>query len=98
MNVIQQIPDWFNGSIGDEKETVSNPFTGESIELSPLEVAIYDLCMGANMVAERLDVKFQQTLKREDLNPKAVPFWETVRNCTSWFREHNAKAYMVLLD
>tara|TARA_R110002167_G_scaffold36305_1_gene115089 strand:+ start:235 stop:480 length:246 start_codon:yes stop_codon:yes gene_type:complete len=55
---------------------VSNPFSGNSIELNGTELSMYDLCTGS----ERLGT------------------FDTVRICLDWFRKHNAKAYMVLLD
>ena len=98
MSKIQKIPKWFNGTIGTENETISNPFTGESIELNPLEVAIYDLVIGSNMIATELDYKYFKTLNSSDLNPKAKGLWDLVQLGNSWFRKNNAKAYMVLLD
>jgi len=59
-----------------EPVEVTNPFSGESIVLSPLEVAVYDVTMGANMMGR----------------------YDLVRKGIDWFRKHNAKAYMVLLD
>tara|TARA_R110001592_G_scaffold150456_1_gene376449 strand:- start:2059 stop:2352 length:294 start_codon:yes stop_codon:yes gene_type:complete len=93
-----KIPNWFKGTVGDENEVVKNPFTKESIELNPLEVAIYDFTMGSNMMAEQLDIKFNKTLNPNDLNPNAQGLWQNVRNGIGWFRKNNAKAYMVLLD
>ena len=58
----QEAPKWFDGYIGTESEYVKNPFTGEGIELNPLEVAIYDLIMGANQIAESMDRKFTKTM------------------------------------
>ena len=94
----QEVPKWFDGVIGTESEYVKNPYTGEGIELNPLEVAIYDLTMGANHIAEMMDKKFTQTMNPDYLNPNAQKYWEIVRNGISWFRQNNAKAYMVLLD
>lgn len=59
-----------------EPVEVTNPFSGESIVLTPLEVAVYDVTMGANMMGR----------------------YDLVRKGIDWFRQHNAKAYMVLLD
>jgi hypothetical protein len=91
-------PIWFRGTVGKENEIVSNPFTKKSIELNPLEVAIYDFTIGSNMIAEQIDSKFNKTLNPNDLNPNAQPLWENVRNGNGWFRINNPKAYMVLLD
>lgn len=91
-------PSWFKGTVGKINEVVRNPYTGESIELNPLEVAIYDFTMGSNYVAEKLDRKFTQSANPDDLNPKAQQHWEDVRRGIGWFRANNPKAYMVLLD
>ena len=40
----------FNCIIGETGEKVTNPFSGESIFLSPEAVAVYDTIMGANYV------------------------------------------------
>ena len=45
----QTTPKWFDGFILEEPEIIANPYSGESVELNPLEVAIYDLCKGAEM-------------------------------------------------
>ena len=44
-----ELPDWFDGEIYDEGALVSNPFTGDSIELNNKELSMYDLIMGAQM-------------------------------------------------
>jgi hypothetical protein len=51
----QEMPKWFNGQVYSEGDTVSNPFTGDSIELTAEELSMYDLIMGAQMV-QRYDV------------------------------------------
>ena len=51
----QVMPKWFNGVVYSEGERVSNPFTGESVELTAEELSMYDLIMGAQMV-QRYDV------------------------------------------
>ena len=91
-------PDWFGGFVGTKHQTRTNPYSGESYELNPLELAIYDFTIGANEIATSMDAKYLKTLKEEDRNPDAEKFWDFVRKGNSWFREHNAKAYMVLLD
>ena len=44
------MPKWFNGQVYSEGDTVSNPFTGDSIELTAEELSMYDLIMGAQML------------------------------------------------
>ena len=39
------LPDWFNGTVYEEGETITNPFSGESYDLNAGEVSMYDLIM-----------------------------------------------------
>lgn len=48
----QEMPKWFNGQVYSEGDTVSNPFTGDSIELTAEELSMYDLIMGAQMLSD----------------------------------------------
>ena len=43
--------------IGVENEVVTNPYSGESMELCPEAVALYDLIKGAEMVADYANVE-----------------------------------------
>ncbi len=48
----------FDGlTIGTKPETVKNPFSGESIELCPAAVALYDLIKGAEMIGDYRNVE-----------------------------------------
>ena len=48
MNKINStLPDWFNGTIYDEGDTITNPFSGDSIKLNAAELSMYDLILGA---------------------------------------------------
>ena len=67
----------------DEPEEVSNMFTGEAVMLPPDAVAVYDMIIGFQMVAEKSN-------KDEH--------WDIVRAGLDWFRKHEPRAYMVLLD
>ena len=51
----QEMPKWFNGQVYSTGDTVSNPFTGDSVELTAEELSMYDLIMGAQML-QRYDV------------------------------------------
>jgi hypothetical protein len=51
----QKLPKWFNGTIYEEGETVTNPFSGESYELNNLELSMYDLIIGSQLV-EKYDL------------------------------------------
>jgi len=75
----------------DNKDyTRRNRFTGESFELTPEECKKHD------------DIFYYEALAT--LEDKQAGFdgtsklWDKVRSNLDWFREHNAKAYMVLLD
>ena len=78
----QPIPDWFNGDIYLEGDIVRNRFSGEEYELNNVELSMYDFVMGASIIAE-------MGLDTDIIN---------LRKGLDWFRQHNPKAYMVLLD
>ena len=42
----QTLPKWFTGALYTSGDTVTNPFSGESYELSPAELSIYDFIIG----------------------------------------------------
>ena len=58
----QQAPKWFKGYIYSEGETVTNPFSGQSIELTAVELSIYDFIMGAQMFAN--SAKIQKEVRK----------------------------------
>ena len=72
-----------------ELETVKNPLSGQSIAMPRFAVAVYDVTMGSNHLAERYDAKH---------GTGTAPAWNDVRKGLDWFRRHFAKEYMVLLD
>ena len=72
-----------------EMETVKNPFSGESIAMPKFAVAVYDVIMGSNMMAQKYDSVHGWG---------SSPEWNTVRKGLDWFRQHFAEEYMVLLD
>ena len=72
-----------------EMEEVKNPFSGESIALPRFAVAVYDVTMGSNHLAEMHDSKH---------GTGTAPQWNTVRKGLDWFRRYFSKEYMVLLD
>ena len=76
------IVDNTDGSL-DDWLTVINPFSKESYRLSPVEEAVYSVIMGSQMIPGYIT------------NPELQ---KDVRKGLDWFRENNAKAYMVLLD
>ena len=72
-----------------EMETITNPFSGESIAMPKFAVAVYDVIMGSNLIAEKYD---------QAHGMGTSPDWKLVRKGLDWFRQYFAKEYMVLLD
>jgi hypothetical protein len=77
------LPKWFDGTVYETGDTVTNPFSGESYELNNLELSMYDFVMGCAMMPSNM------------ISDKIIKNWQ---DGLSWFRTHNSKAYMVLLD
>ena len=82
----QKLPKWFTGMLYTAGETVSNPFTGESIELTAVELSLYDFIMGCNMVFAKAPNRVNDDMIRD------------FDRALTWFRINNPEAYMVLLD
>jgi len=80
----QKLPKWFDGEVYEKGGVVQNRFGGEEIELNNIELSMYDLVMGASIIAEMglCDNKIIKDLRRG----------------LDWFRTHSPTAYMVLLD
>ena len=78
------LPKWFDGQIYNKGETVSNPYTGESIDLTAEELSMYDFIKGAEFVMSGMSA-----------NTKLI---NEMRKGLDWFRRANPEAYMVLLD
>ena len=71
-------------------EERKNRFTGESILLTKEEANKHD----AIFINE-----LQATIEDKERGDVGISkFWEFVRRDLDWFRKHNPKAYMVLLD
>ena len=81
-----KVPQWFKGQVYDEGDTVTNPFSGESYELTGLELSMYDFIMGTQLVME--------------LSPRTIPEKQIneFHKALNWFRRANSDAYYVLLD
>ena len=79
-------PKWFKGMIYTKGAEVKNPFSGESYELTGLELSIYDFIIGCQMVFD--SAPSTMTTKRINEFQKAL----------DWFRVNNPEAYYVLLD
>lgn len=82
----QKLPKWFNGSLYSEGDTVANQFTGEEIELTNVELSLYDFIMGCNMLFERGSNRVNDDMIKD------------FDRALTWFRINNPNAYMVLLD
>jgi hypothetical protein len=80
-----KLPSWFHGELYEEGGTVQNRFTGEKYELNNVELSMYDFIMGATITAEMGIFNTEHHIKE-------------LRQGLDWFRKHNPKAYMVLLD
>ena len=84
--VKQKLPKWFDGELYEEGDVVQNPYSGEEIELTAVELSMYDFCMGATFVYE---------MQGLSVNGKII---KDLRKGLDWFRKNNPEAYMVLLD
>ena len=69
--------------------TRRNRFTGESIELTQEEAKKHDEIFYHEALA---------TVEDKELGTGGSKHWREMRDRLHWFRKHNAKAYMVLLD
>ena len=81
----QQLPKWFRGELYEKGDTVRNRFSGEEYKLNAIELSMYDFIIGSTMVMEMAG-----GYKHTDV--------EELRKGLDWFRQHNAEAYLVLLD
>ena len=81
----QQLPKWFKGELYEEGAEVTNRFGGDSCYLNNVELSMYDFVMGSTIILETPG-GYKHTSVTD------------LRKGLDWFRTHNAKAYMVLLD
>ena len=81
----QQLPKWFKGELYEEGAVVRNRFGGGEIELSNVELSMYDFVIGSSIVME-----MSGGYKHTNVNE--------LRKGLDWFRKNNPEAYMVLLD
>ena len=73
----------------ERTEERKNRFNGESVMLTKEEAAKHDAIFINELAA---------TLEDKVSGYGSSKLWEKVRKDIGWFRQHNAKAYMVLLD
>ena len=73
----------------ERTEERKNRFNGESVMLTKEEARRHDCIFLAEVMA---------TLEDRTLGQGMSKHWDIMRKHLDWFRQHNAKAYMVLLD
>ena len=84
------IPSMKTQTIVEERtEERKNRFTGQSIMLTKEEASKHDAIFINELAA---------TLEDKVSGYGSSKLWDKVRKDIGWFRQHNAKAYMVLLD
>ena len=73
----------------EKTEERKNRFNGESIMLTKEESIIHDRIFINELGA---------TIEDKELGYGSSKLWDKVRKDINYFRQHNAEAYMVLLD
>ena len=73
----------------NKTEERKNRFSGQSIMLTKEESIIHDRIFINELAA---------TLEDKELGYGGSKLWDKVRKDINYFRQHNAEAYMVLLD
>ena len=86
-----ELPKWFDGVTYKEGDLVANPFTGQQAIRTPNELAIYNFIKGCEYT---ISVTFNDDI----LHPEVAKLSNQMRKGLDWFREANARAYMILLD
>ena len=81
---MSKLPKWFNGEVYTEGAEVTNRFGGDSCYLNAEELSMYDFVIGASNMLE-MGMHHDKLITN-------------LRRGLDWFRKHNAKAYMILLD
>jgi hypothetical protein len=67
----QTLPKWFTGMLYTSSDTVTNPFSGESYELSPAELSIYDFIMGCQYTGRMQNDMIKALTWFRKANPQA---------------------------
>ena len=83
-----KLPSWFNGELYKKGGTVRNRFSGEEYELNNMELSMYDFIVGSELT---LNMGIFNTEDRTQVV-------DELHKGLDWFKQHNAKAYMILLD
>lgn len=76
-----ELPKWFAGETYEKGDVISNPQTNEEIELSNLELSMYDFIMGSEMLVEMMGDKTPSTYKKY------------LNEGLDWFEKSNPTAY-----
>ena len=88
----KQLPKWFKGDVYEDGGIVTNPFSGQSIELDRHELSIYDFVIGSSRTLEYFfDTKQEPNNRTEEIT-------KDLHKGLDWFKKNNVEAYMVLLD
>jgi hypothetical protein len=88
IDLTYNIPD-MKTDTDNRTEERKNRFSGESIMLTKEEANKHDAIFINEIGA---------TIEDKQLGTGVSKLWDKVRKDLDWFRQHNAKAYMVLLD
>ena len=67
----QTLPKWFTGMLYTSGDTVTNPFSGESYELTPAELSIYDFIMGCQYTGRMQNDMMKALTWFRKANPQA---------------------------
>lgn len=65
------LPSWFKGVLYTHGETVTNPFSGESHDLSPAELSMYDFIIGCSMTGRAQNEMIKGLGWFRKVNPEA---------------------------
>ena len=72
-----------------EEVTIANRFTGQKTTMPCFAAAVYDVIIGAEVIASQED---------NHLGTGASKQWDLVRKGLDWFKQYFAEQYMVVLD
>ncbi len=81
----QKLPKWFDGVLYTSGATVTNPFSGQSYDLTAEELSMYDFILGCQWLYRVID------------SPEK-PIVGNFQKGLNWFRKNNVEAYIILLD
>ena len=91
----QEKPKWFTGAWYVTGDTVTNPFSGETYELTGPELSMYNFIKGAEYT---ISINLEKTGDFYVEDPALVRLQKDMIKGLDLFRSENSKAYMVLLD